>query len=142
MSEIVGTNPKEDKLVQDFTKLETLLLEYSLDGMSIRKISVALKAPEQYVRAFFNKKKVKAWMLEQKELQAEMLQMKIQGLLEEVIEKRIDDAEGDVSKLTKKDTLDVLRLLHDISSGVTKQTSQSEADDKYTSILEKVMKDV
>lgn len=139
--EIVGAGTGEDKLLPDFTELETKLLMLSLGGDSPLTIARKLRVPESFVRTFLNKNKVKAYVREQKELAAEIVQLKIQGLLTEVLEERIDACEGDMSKLTKKDTLDVLKLLQEVSSGIVKGSQQSESDDKYAAILGRVMKD-
>jgi len=140
MSEIVGSNPQTDGLVPSFTKLESQMLEANLLGENIRATSLRLKVPQAFLREFYAKRNVRDYIREQKEISAEMMQLRLQELLTDVVEKRIEDAEGDISKLTKKDTLDVLRLLHDISSGIVKGSQATEADDKYASILEKVFK--
>lgn len=140
MSQSIVGSDALDGLVPDFTKLESRLIEASLLGENIRKTSVRLRVPQAFIREFLAKKKVRAYIKEQKEIGAEMMQLRLQELLTDVVERRIKDAEGDISKLTKKDTLDVLRLLHDISSGIVKGSQVTEADDKYASILEKVFK--
>ena len=112
-----------------------------MGGSSTKTISKALRMPESFVRTFLNKNKVKAYIREQKELAAELTQLKLQGVLTQVLEERIDACDGDISKLTKKDTLDVIKVLQDLSSGVVKGAQQTESEDKYAAILGLVMKD-
>lgn len=138
--ELVG-NTGMDKLLPDFTEMETKILELTLGGDSPYKVSKKLRIPDTFIRTFLNKSKVKNYVREQKELAAEITQLKIQGLLTSVLEERIEACDGDISKLTKKDTLDVIKLLQEVSSGIVKGAQQSESEDKYAAILGLVMKD-
>lgn len=137
--ELVGTDGN-DKLLPDFTKTETQILESVLAGDTPRVTATRLRIPKSFILTFLNKPKVKEYIRQQKELAAEIVQLKIQGLLTDVLEERIAEVDGDLSKLTNKDTLDVLKLLADISGGIVKGQQQSEAEDKYSLILQKVFK--
>lgn len=137
--ELVGTDGN-DKLLPDFTKTETQILESVLAGDTPRVTATRLRIPKSFILTFLNKPKVKEYIRQQKELAAEIVQLKIQGLLTDVLEERIAEVDGDLSQLTKKDTLDVLKLLADISGGIVKGQQQSEAEDKYSLILQQVFK--
>jgi len=139
-SNIVGTDGS-DKLLPNFTELETKILVASLEGGSTKQIAAMLRVPPTFIRTFLNKGKVKEYLREQKELAAELVQLKIQELLTGVVEQRIEEADGDMSKITKKDTLEVIKVLQDISSGIVKGAQKSESEDKYAAILGLVMKD-
>lgn len=138
--ELVGKDGM-DKLLPDFTEMETSIIVSVISGESTKVTSRKLRIPESFIRTFLNKPKVKAYIKEQKELAAELVQLKIQGLLVEILEERIDACDGEVSNLTNKDTLDVLKLLQDVSSGISKASQQAETEDKYAAILGLVLKD-
>lgn len=139
--ELVGTDIEESKnsLIPDFTQTETRILERTIEGMSVRAIAVSLKVPQAYVRTFLNKPKVKQYLKEIKESVANTTQLKLQGVLLSILEEQIDSVES-IKELTRKDPLEVMKLLAEISNQITKQEAQAEETDKYTSILERVMK--
>lgn len=138
--EIVG-NDGMDKLLPDFTEMETSIIVSVISGDSTKMTARKLRMPESFIRTFLNKPKVKAYIKEQKELAAELVQVKIQGLLTDILEERIEACDGDIGRLTNKDTLDVLKLLQEVSSGISKASQQSETEDKYAAILGLVLKD-
>lgn len=140
--ELVGSElkVKEDGLLPNFTSLETKILEAAIQGTSIYRISVQLKIPQTFIRVFLSKTGVKKFLKEQNEVAAQNIQLKLQGLLSEILEERLEEVDGDLSKLTKKDTLEVMKLLNDIASGISKQSAQSEETDKYAVLLEQVMR--
>lgn len=140
--ELVGSEltVKDDGLLPNFTSLETKILEGAIQGTSIYRLSIQLKIPQTFIRTFLSKNHVKKFLKEQNEVAAQNVQLKLQGLLSEILEERLEEVEGDLSKLTNKDTLEVMKLLNDIASGVAKQSAQSEETDKYAAILEKVLR--
>lgn len=138
--ELVG---KEDdvssQLIPDFTQLETRILERTLEGMSVKTIAVSLKVPQVYIRGFLSKPKVKEYLKSIKESVANTTQLKLQGVLLAILEEQIDSVDN-LADLTRKDPLEVMKLLSEISGQIIKQEAQEEETDKYASILEKVMK--
>lgn len=140
--EIVGDEVVTDntKLLPSFTKLETDIIEGTLEGLSVKQVAVRYQIPKVFIRALLNKPKVRAYMKEIKEIVAVSTQLKLQSILTGVLEAQIESCEN-LEELTKKDPLEVMRLLADLSNQIVKGQEQAAETDKYANILSRIMKD-
>lgn len=140
--EIVGNEEvtEDSRLLPSFTKLETNLIEGTLEGRSVRQLSVQFQVPQVFIRSLLNKQKVKSYLKDIKEIVANSTQLKLQAVLSGVLEAQIESVDR-LEELTNKDPLEVMRLLADISNQIVKGQEKAEETDKYANILSKIMKD-
>jgi len=141
MQEVVGDElvTEDSKLIPSFTKLETDIIEKTLEGRSIKQVAIQYQVPQTFVRALLNRPKVKTYMRDIKEVVAASTQLKLQQVLTGVLEAQMDNVDS-LDELTRKDPLEVMRLLADISNQIIKGQEHAEETDKYANILSKIMK--
>lgn len=121
--------------------LERGILESILQGGSIKSTAIALQVPESHVRSYLRNPKVKAYMKELKEAVNEIDQMMLTNTLRGMVSARIEEADGDLTHLSNKDTLDVIKVFADITNQISKGQAQEKDDNVFVNIYQQIIGD-
>lgn len=124
------------------TTLERGILESSLQGLSVSTTSFNLGIPESHVRAYLRRPQVKKYIKELKEAINEIDQMMITGTLRKMVGDRIDklDEDQDYADLSRKDTLDIIKVFSEISQQVSKgQEKEKEGGNVFQTIYNQIL---
>ena len=122
------------------TPIESGILREVMGGASADSIALSLGLPVGIVRTFLRKKEVKDYIKEVRTTAAEVDQMMLADTLRGVVTQRIEDCEGDLSLITKKDTLDVIKVLAEMNTGTLKAVTEGEKkNDVLVNIYNAVM---
>ena len=118
-----------------------MILENSVQGISIATSAYQIGIPESHVRTYLRGPKVKAYLKEIKEAINEIDQMMITGTLRKIVQARVDNLEDDQSyaDLSKKDTLDVIKVFSDITNQISKGQVQEKTDDIFVNIYQQII---
>jgi len=127
------------------TTLEKKILENSLQGISVAQTSYLLGVPESSIRTYLRKPQVKEYMKEIKEVVNEIDQMMITGTLRNILGDRVKEIQPDengnitYSGLTRKDTLDVIKVFSDITNQIAKGSKEEVGDNVFTNIYQQII---
>ena len=123
------------------TKAEKKILEGIVTGLTIPQLAIKLGVKESIIRTYIRNPKVKAYVKELKEAMNEIDQMMLTNTLRKIVGARIDELEDDESfaKLTKKDTLDVIKTFSEITNQITRAQSEEKSDDIFVSIYQQIL---
>jgi len=132
-----------DSTVTDLapTLAEKRILEGIVTGLTIPQLSIKLGVKESIIRTYVRNPKVKAYVKELKEAMNEIDQMMLTNTLRKIVGARIDELEEDESfaKLTKKDTLDVIKTFSEITNQITRAQSEEKSDDIFVNIYQQIL---
>jgi len=124
------------------TGIEKSIIEHTLQGLAIPTISYKLGVPESYIRNFIRKPKVKDYLKELKEAINELDQLMISSTLRKMVSSRVErieeDPEADFGDLSKRDTLDIIRVFSDITNNIAK----NQKEDKETSVFANIYQQI
>lgn len=118
------------------------ILECALAGNSVNQIAIKLCVPLVTVRTYLRRKAVKEFISEVKTSMNEIDQMMITSVMRKTLGARIDKIEegsGDYSLITKKDTLDIIKVFSDITNNIHKQQKEEKSDDVFVNIYNQIL---
>ena len=123
------------------SSVERQIIEYILTGISIPQIAYKLSVPEGHIRTLIRKPKVKEYLQTLRESLVEVDQLMLTGTLRKMLQSKIDNLEdpNDFSQLTKKDTLDVIKVFLDTNNATIKAQKEDETQSVFVDIYAKVM---
>ena len=127
------------------SSLEKGILEHALQGINISSTAFSLGIPESYIRTYLRKPKVREYLQELKGVMAEIDQLMLTDTLRKIVGSRIEDMEDDdeasYSTLTKKDTLDVIKVFSEMTNNITKGQKEEKETTVFNTIYQQVMRD-
>jgi predicted transcriptional regulator len=121
------------------TAAERQILGYILEGVSVESISLKVGVTPAAIRGFLRKPKVKEYIKELREAAAEIDHMMLTSLTRGIIQQRVEESEGDLSNLTRKDTLDVIKLFSEITSQTLKGAKDEKEQDVFVNIYNQIL---
>jgi predicted transcriptional regulator len=121
------------------TAVERQILGYILEGVSVEAISLKVGVTPAAIRGFLRKPKVKEYIKELREAAAEIDHMMLTSLTRGIIQQRVEESEGDLSNLTRKDTLDVIKLFSEITSQTLKGAKDEKEQDVFVNIYNQIL---
>jgi hypothetical protein len=124
------------------TALEKQILELSLQGIAVATIAYKVGVPESYIRNYIRNPKVKEYLKEVKvamnELDQLMLSSTLRKMVGERIEKIEEDEDASYADLSRRDTLDIIRVFSDITTNIAK----SQKEEKETSVFANIYQQI
>jgi hypothetical protein len=132
---------EETKSLQVFKPLERQVIELALDALSPDTIALRTALPVSVVRAILARKDVKEHLefLSTELNAAEVIRLK--SLYGKVLDARIEEADGDLSKLSKRDTLDIMKAYQELLVAERKAQKPEQEQNVFINILNQVMGD-
>ncbi len=121
--------------------IEKSILEYTLSGVPISQIAFKLGIPVGHVRTFIRRPKVKEYLKEVREALVEIDQLMLTDTLRKIVGARIENLEDpeDFSQLTRKDTLDVIKVFLESNVATAKGQKDAVETNVFTTIYAQVM---
>jgi hypothetical protein len=121
--------------------LERKILEGVLIGTPISQLSYSLGIPENHIRTFLVRPKVKEYLKEVREAMIEMDQLMLTDALRRIVSDRISKLEDptDFSGLSQKDTLDIIKVFMESNVNTQKAKEASKETNVFTAIYQQVM---
>ena len=117
---------------------EQSILEFMLKGLSIEDIALRMGMTTAMVRSIVTRKDMQEELRVMTESLDELRISRLKGILESVIDARLDEVENP-GEATKKDLLDVLKVYQDLLSSEKKSRKPTEEQNIYVNILNQVM---
>ena len=130
----------ETPSLQLFSKVERDLIELALSNQTVETIALRLAMPKSTVLQLLARKEVQEHLKLLSESMNQMETLRIKGLCERMIDEKIALAEETDSALSKKDTLDIIKVYADILAAERKSKAPVEAENIYINILNSVMR--
>lgn len=124
------------------TDTEKKILEHLVSGYGIAQIAIKLGVAETVIRTYVRNREVKEYIKEVKEALNEIDQMMLTSTLRKIVGARIEELEDSgesFAKLTKKDTLDVIKTFSDITNQITKAQVDEKSDDVFVQIYQQIL---
>lgn len=123
-----------------FSKVERDLIELALSNQTVETIALRLALPKSMVLQLLARKEVQEHLKLLSESMNQMETLRIKGLCERMIDEKIALAEETDSALSKKDTLDIIKVYADILAAERKSKAPNPEENIYISILNQVMR--
>jgi len=122
-----------------FSAIERKVIELALDTHSPDTIALRLALPVSIVRSILARKDIKEHLQYlSTELNAtEVLRLK--GLYGKLLDSRLTEADGDLSKLSRRDTLDIMKAYQDLLMAERKSQKPEQEQNIFVNILNQVM---
>jgi len=135
--------PKPTDLIVDpigdicATSVERDIVKMAVKGTSSAQIAHRLQVPEAEIVRYLRRPEVREYLQELREIANEMDQSRLASILRESIDKRVADAE-DMGAISKKDTLDLIRVYADLINNINKGKKEAEEDNVLIQIYNQV----
>lgn len=133
----------DEGITLETTELQAQIIELAIQGLQPRQIAISLKVTPMFVQRYLAKKEVRDYMTKIRLVHAEMQQAKMLSLLSGVLDdrlERLEEDEGRLAELSRKDTLDIMRQISEISQAMLKNEKESETENTYINLLQQVLK--
>ena len=122
------------------TPLELSILEGILLNKTPAQVATEVGLPAHSVKAYLSRKDVQEYLAELRDALNLQNQLILQDTLGKILQDRIAHLESeDYSELTKKDTLDVIKVFSEVTSAISKSKKDSEQADVFVQIYNQVM---
>jgi hypothetical protein len=130
---------EETPSLQLFSKTERLLIELTLENLTVDVIALRLALPKGTVIALLSKPDIQEHLRVLSEAMNQMETLRLKGLCERMLDEKLSEAEENGTSITKKDALEIVKVYHDIVSAERKSKQPKEEQNIYLNILTQVM---
>lgn len=123
------------------TELERKILGLLLQGTPLSQIAFNTGLPEAHIRNYVRNPKVKEYLKELKEAMNEIDQLMLVNTMRQMVGDRIEELDEDDSyaSLSRKDTLDIIKVFSDMTNQIAKSTKEEKSNDVFVNIYQQIL---
>ena len=130
----------EDKLMV-FKPMERQVIEHALDGSSPDTIALRLALPVSTVRSILSRKDTKEYLQHLSEELNAMEVMRLKSMYTKLLDARLEEADGDIAKVSRKDTIDIMKAYQELLIAERKSQKPDQEQNIFVSILSQITGD-
>ena len=137
--EPIGDMVEPIDILKSFSPLERRMIELTTNGDSLDIVSLKVALPVSVVKTFISRKDVRDHIKSLSESLNEMGLLRIKAIYSKMLDARMDEVDGDMSQLSKKDTLDVIKAYQELIIAERKSMKPETQQNVFVNILNQIM---
>lgn len=135
--EVVEYDPKDKLLV--FSNTERRIIELALSNNSADTIALKMALPPLAIKKILAREDISGYIRSISEELNAMEVARLKSLYASMIDARVEEGDGDMSKVSKKDTLDIMKAYGELIMSERKTKVEDKENNVFVNILNQIM---